>query len=130
MGASLQWYHGPITLCICCSSLNYNLPKFKIGYSKSVPIPLGISSRFKGHENGASWDLLQEHKPMKPVPGRPHTQYAGQVWNPHSLKDIDQLEQVEKFASCMCAKQWDLGYAKLLNLFVSAQECRDTVLVA
>jgi len=61
---------------------------------------------------------------------RPHILYASLVWNPHSLKDIDQLEQVEKFALCMCAKQWDLGYANLLNLFVTAQECRDTVLVA
>ena len=28
-----------------------------------------------------------------------------------------QLEHVQKFALCMCAKQWDLGYAKLLNHF-------------
>ena len=48
---------------------------------------------------------------------RPHTEYASQVWNPHLQKDIDQLERVQKFALRMCAKQWDLGYADLLNLF-------------
>ena len=45
---------------------------------------------------------------------RPHTEYASQVWNPHLQKDI---ERVQKFALRMCAKQWDLGYAELLNLF-------------
>ena len=35
----------------------------------------------------------------------------------HLQKDIDQLERVQKFALRMCAKQWDLGYAELLNLF-------------
>ena len=48
---------------------------------------------------------------------RPHTEYASQVWNPHLQKDIDQFERVQKFALRMCAKQWDLGYADLLNLF-------------
>ena len=48
---------------------------------------------------------------------RPHTEYASQVWNPHLQKDIDQLERVQTFALRMCAKQWDLGYAELLNLF-------------
>ena len=48
---------------------------------------------------------------------RPHTEYASQVWDPHPQKDIDQLECVQKFALRMCAKQWDLGYAELLNRF-------------
>ena len=48
---------------------------------------------------------------------RPHTEYASQVWDPHLQKDIDQLECVQKFALRMCAKQWDLGYAELLNHF-------------
>ena len=48
---------------------------------------------------------------------RPHTEYASQVWDPHLQKDIDQLECVQKFALSMCAKQWDLGYAELLNRF-------------
>ena len=48
---------------------------------------------------------------------RPHNEYASQVWDPHLQKDIDQLECVQKFALRMCAKQWDLGYAELLNCF-------------
>ena len=46
---------------------------------------------------------------------RPHTEYASQVWDPHLQKDINRLKCVQKFALCMCAKQWDLGYAELLN---------------
>ena len=48
---------------------------------------------------------------------RPHTEYASQVWDPHLQKGIDQLECVQKFTLHMCAKQWDLGYAELLNRF-------------
>ena len=58
---------------------------------------------------------------------RPHTEYASQVWDPHLQKDIDQLESAQKFALCMCAKQWDLGYAELLNRFKvpSLRDCRN-----
>ena len=55
---------------------------------------------------------------------RPHTEYARQVWDPHLPKDIDQLECVQKFTLHMCAKQWDLGYAELLNRF-KVQSLRD-----
>ena len=48
---------------------------------------------------------------------RPHTEYASQVWDPPLQKGIDQLECVQKFTLHMCAKQWDLGYAELLNHF-------------
>ena len=48
---------------------------------------------------------------------RPATEYASQVWDPHPQKDIDQLEHVQKFTLRMHAKQWNLGYAELLNHF-------------
>ena len=48
---------------------------------------------------------------------RPHTEYASQVWDPHLQKGINQLQRVQKFALCIGAKLWDLGYAELLNCF-------------
>ena len=48
---------------------------------------------------------------------RPHTEYASQVWDPHLQKDINQLQRVQKFILCICAKHWDLGYAELQNHF-------------
>ena len=35
----------------------------------------------------------------------------------HTQKDIIPLQRVQKFTLCICAKQWDLGYAELLNRF-------------
>ena len=36
----------------------------------------------------------------------PHTEYASQLWHSHLQKDINQLQHVQKFALCICAKQW------------------------
>ena len=47
---------------------------------------------------------------------RPHTEYAAQVWDPHLLKDINSLENVQKFALRVCCKNWNLGYSELLDL--------------
>ena len=44
---------------------------------------------------------------------RPHLEYASQVWNPHLIKDIGQLETSQKFALKVCFKQWDLNYSDL-----------------
>jgi len=58
---------------------------------------------------------------------RPHTEHASQVWGPHLQKDINQFEHVQKFALHVCANQWDLGYAELLNHFKvpSLGDCRN-----
>ena len=55
------------------------------------------------------------------------SEYASQVWNSHLQRDIDQLECVQKFVSLMCAKQWDLRYADLHNIFniPSLKQCRN-----
>ena len=47
---------------------------------------------------------------------RPHLEYAATIWDPHLIKDINKLENVQKFAIKMCLKQWDLGYQDLLDL--------------
>ena len=38
---------------------------------------------------------------------KPHTEYASSVWDPHLQKDKNALEDIQKFATRMCAKQWD-----------------------
>ena len=47
---------------------------------------------------------------------RPHTEYAAQVWDPHLYKDINSLENIQKFALQVCCKNWNMGYAELLDL--------------
>ena len=38
------------------------------------------------------------------------------VWDPHLLKDIKSVENVQKYGLKMCLKRWDLGYQELLHL--------------
>ena len=47
---------------------------------------------------------------------RPHLEYAAPVWDPHLLKDIKSVENVQKYGLKMCLKKWDLGYQELLHL--------------
>ena len=47
---------------------------------------------------------------------RPHLEYAAQIWNPHLVKNITKLEDIQKFALRMCCKNWDAGYQELLDL--------------
>ena len=39
------------------------------------------------------------------------------VWDPHLQKDIQLIENVQKFGLRICSKQWDLGYDQLLSNF-------------
>ena len=47
---------------------------------------------------------------------RPHLEYASQVWNPHLLKDINKIENVQKFALRLCVKQWSQDYESLPSI--------------
>ena len=46
---------------------------------------------------------------------RPHLEYAAPVWDPHLQKDIQLLEDTQKFACRMCNKSWNAGYDELLD---------------
>ena len=47
---------------------------------------------------------------------RPHLEYASQIWNPHLIKHINQLEVIQKFALKMCFKIWsNFSYSDLLQ---------------
>ena len=46
---------------------------------------------------------------------RPHLEYAAELWDPHTRRDIDKLESVQKFALKVISHQWDTGYEDLLD---------------
>ena len=62
--------------------------------------------------NVCSERLLEMYKTLV----RPHLEYAAPVWDPHLLKDINSVENVQKYGLKMCLKRWDLGYQELLHL--------------
>ena len=42
--------------------------------------------------------------------------YACQLWDPHTIKDIESLESVQKkFACKVCLKKWDMNYKDMLT---------------
>ena len=45
---------------------------------------------------------------------RPHLEYAAIVWNPGLKREVDALENVQKYALRICTKQWDSSYDELL----------------
>ena len=47
---------------------------------------------------------------------RPHLEYGCAVWDPYTLKDKRNLEQVQKCACNMASKHWDAGDEDLLEL--------------
>ena len=48
---------------------------------------------------------------------RPHLEYACHVWVPHTSKDVNALESVQKFACKMASHTWkDHSYEELLTL--------------
>ena len=47
---------------------------------------------------------------------RPHLEYGCTVWDPHTHKNKEALEKVQKFACRMATKRWDAGYEELLDL--------------
>ena len=48
---------------------------------------------------------------------RPHLEYGAQVWHPYLSKDIQAIENVQKFSLRICSKKWNLSYWELLDMF-------------
>ena len=48
---------------------------------------------------------------------RPHLQYACEIWNPHLKRDINKVEQLQKFGLRMRTRRWNSDYLDLLLLF-------------
>ena len=46
---------------------------------------------------------------------RPCLEYSSAVWNPHFKKDIESIENVQKFALRVCLKSFDMDYTDLLR---------------
>ena len=49
---------------------------------------------------------------------RSHLEYTSSLWDPHAVRDISALEDVQKFACKVASKQWDSDYQQLLNVCV------------
>ena len=47
---------------------------------------------------------------------RPHLEYAAQVWSLYTVKDIELLEKVQRFALRICSRNYNLSYEELLDL--------------
>ena len=46
---------------------------------------------------------------------RPHLEYASSVWSPHKSKDIEAIERVQKRATKMLPRMYDLPYEQRLR---------------
>ena len=47
---------------------------------------------------------------------RPHLDYAAQVWDPYLQKDVQRLENIQKFALKLVSHNWSTSYQDLLSL--------------
>ena len=59
---------------------------------------------------------------------RPHLEYACTVWSSYLQKDIQALENVQKFAFRVCTGQWSMDYETLLSFLntssLATRRCR------
>ena len=46
---------------------------------------------------------------------RPHAEYAAAAWDPFLRKDIDLIEDVQKYGLKVCLKSWSANYSELLE---------------
>ena len=46
---------------------------------------------------------------------QPHLEYAAPVWDPYTVKDVQQIEGAQKFALRVCMKDWSSSYDNLLE---------------
>jgi hypothetical protein len=46
---------------------------------------------------------------------RPHLEYAAAAWDPFLRKDINLIEDVQRFALKVCLKSWNANYNELLE---------------
>ena len=47
---------------------------------------------------------------------RPHLEYAAALWDPHTSKDVQMLENTQKFALKLITHNWDSSYQDLVAL--------------
>ena len=59
----------------------------------------------------ASWSTVSQILHVQP-----HLKYCACVWDPYLVKDVHQLESVQKFALKVCCKQCSSSYQDLLEL--------------
>ena len=80
---------------------------------KSAIKKLGIIYRNFSHTSSSPHIILQLYLSLV----RPSLEYASQVWDPHSSKDVKVLENIQKFALRIATKQYYARYEILLDTF-------------
>ena len=80
---------------------------------KSARKKLGIIYRNFSNTSSSPHIILQLYLLLN----RPSLQYASQVWDPHSSKDVKVLENIQKFALRNATKQYHERYEILLETF-------------
>ena len=85
-------------------------PHIESTCSKAKRILGLLYRRFYG--NTDSTTLVQLYQSLV----RPHMEYASEVWDPHTQKNRNKLEDIQKFACKIATRRWDLGYQELLEL--------------
>ena len=74
---------------------------------------LGLLYRNLAKYASESSTILKMYKALV----RPHLEYAAQVWSPYTVKDVQILEKVQKFALRICSRNYHLCYEELLEVF-------------
>ena len=46
----------------------------------------------------------------------PHLENASPVWNPSTCRQVEMIEDVEKFAMKVVTRRWNAGYQEVLNM--------------
>ena len=80
---------------------------------KSARKKLEIINRNFSHTSSSPHVILQLYLSFV----RPSLEYASQVWDPHSSKDVKVLENIQKFALRIATKQYYARYEILLDTF-------------
>ena len=80
---------------------------------KSARKKLGIIYRNFSNTSSSPHDILQLYLSLV----HPSLEYVSQVWDPHSLKDVKVLENIQTFALRIATKQYYERYDTLLDTF-------------
>ena len=74
---------------------------------------MGIIYRNFSNSSSTPYIVLQLYLSLV----RPSLEYASQVWDPHLSKDVEALENTQKFALRIAARQYHERYETLLDTF-------------
>ena len=87
------------------------LPYLNYVFAVNIQIKQQLYRNFYQFSNVNPSTLLKLYKSLI----RTHMEYACVVWDPHLVKDVKVIEDVQKFALRVCSKSWNSNYESLLS---------------